>query len=72
MFRSVLSLLLVVAALCLALTPRGYALLGSSRSMLVVVLVMLGAWQAYRLSSVIRAQKHGDLLKRIPKRPLGL
>jgi hypothetical protein len=72
MLRPVLSLVLVVAALCLAVTPRGAALLGSARPMLVIALVLMLAWQAYRLSSISRARKHDDLLKKIPKRPLGL
>ena len=72
MLRIVLSLVLVVAALFLVVTSRGAALLGFARPMVVVALVTMGVWQAYRLSSIHRARKHGDLLKRIPKRPLGL
>jgi hypothetical protein len=72
MLHTVLSLGLVVAALCLAATPRGAALLGSARPLLVIALAVMGVWQAYRVSSIRRAQKHRDLLNRIPKRPLGL
>ena len=72
MLSTVLSLVLVVAALFLAVTPRGATLFGFARPILVVALVTMGVWQVYRLSSLHRARKHGDLLKRIPKRPLGL
>jgi hypothetical protein len=72
MLRTVLTLGLVVGALCLAVTPRGLALLGSNRPMLVAALVVLGVVQAYRLASLWQAQKRGDRLKNIPKRPLGI
>jgi len=72
MLRTVLTLALTIGALGLAITPRGLALLGSSRPALVVVLAVLGVLQAYRLVSAWQAQKRGDPLKRIPKRPLGI
>jgi hypothetical protein len=70
--RTVLTLVLIVAALGLAITPRGLALLGSNRPWLVAALVVMGVLQVFRLSSVRQAQKRGDVLKKIPKRPLGI
>jgi len=70
--RTVLTLVLIVAALGLAITPRGLALLGSNRPWLVAALIVLGVLQVFRLSSVRQAQKRGDVLKKIPKRPLGI
>jgi hypothetical protein len=72
MLRTILTLVLIAAALFLALTPRGLALLGSNRPMIVAALVVLGVSQAYRLFSARQAQKRGDVLKKIPKRPLGI
>jgi hypothetical protein len=72
MLRTVISRVLVLTALLLVVTPHGAVLLGSAQLMLVVALVVMGVWQAYRLSTIRRGQQHGDLLKRIPKRPLGL
>jgi len=72
MLRTILTLLLILGALFLALTPRGLALLGPNRPVLVAALVVLGASQAYRLVSARQAQKRGDALKKIPKRPLGI
>ncbi len=72
MLRTILTLVLILAALFLAITPRGLALLGSNRPVLVAALVVLGVSQAYRLISARQAQKRGDLLKKIPKRPLGI
>lgn len=72
MLRSALTFVLIVAALGLAMTPRGSALLGSNRPVLVAVLAVLAVLQAYRLISARRQQKRGDLLKKIPKRPLGI
>jgi hypothetical protein len=72
MLRTILTLVLILAALFVALTPRGLALLGSNRSVLVAALVVLGVSQAYRLISARQAQKRGDVLKKIPKRPLGI
>ena len=72
MLRTVLTLVLIVAALGLAITPRGLALLGSNRPWLVAALIVLGVLQVFRLSSVRQAQKRGDVLKKIPKRPLGI
>jgi hypothetical protein len=72
MFRIVLTLVLLVAALGLAISPHGLALFGSNRQVLVAALVALGVLQAYRLVSTMQAKKRGDLLKKIPKRPLGI
>jgi hypothetical protein len=72
MLRTILTLVLLLAALFLAITPRGLALLGSNRPVLVAALVLLGVSQAYRLISARQAQKRGDMLKKIPKRPLGI
>jgi hypothetical protein len=72
MLRTILTLVLILAALFLAITPRGLALLGSNRPVLVAALVVLGVSQAYRLISARQAQKRGDVLKKIPKRPLGI
>ena len=57
MLRTILTLVLVVAALFLALTPRGLALLGANRPVLVAALVVLGVSQAYRLVSARQAPK---------------
>jgi hypothetical protein len=72
MLRPVLTLVLIVAALGLAMTPRGLALLGPNRQVLVATLVVLGVLQAYRLVSTRQAKKRDDLLKKVPKRPLGI
>lgn len=72
MFRIVLTLVLIVAALAMAFTPRGLAALGSARQVLVAALTILGTLQAYRLICTRQAKKRGDLLKKIPKRPLGI
>jgi hypothetical protein len=72
MLRTILTLVLIVAAMCLAITPRGLALLGSNRPVLVAALIVLGVSQAYRLFSAWHEQKRDDRLKKIPKRPLGI
>ena len=72
MFRTVLTLVLIVATLGLTITPRGLALFGSNRGVLVATLAVLGVLQAYRLVSTMQAKKRGDRLKKIPKRPLGI
>jgi hypothetical protein len=72
MFRTVLTLVLIAGALYLAITPRGLALFGNNRRVLVAALAVLGVLQAYRLVSTLQAQKRGDRLKKIPKRPLGI
>jgi len=72
MLRTVLTLALIIGALCVAITPRGLAMLGSNRPVLVAALVVLGVLQAGRLVNAWQAQQRGDLLKKIPKRPLGL
>jgi membrane protein implicated in regulation of membrane protease activity len=71
-FRTFLTLALIIGALILAVTPRGLALLGSNRSLLVAALVVLAVSQVYRLVSAWQARKRGDRLNRIPKRPLGI
>jgi len=70
--RTVFTLVLTVAALGLAITPRGLALLGSNAKVLVAALTLLGILQAVRLASVRQAKRREDLLKKIPKRPLGI
>ena len=72
MFRAVFTLVLIAAAVSLAITPRGLALFGSSRQVLVSVLVVLGVLQTYRLVSTMQAKKRGAPLRKIPKRPLGI
>jgi type II secretory pathway component PulL len=72
MFRTVLTLVLLAGALYLAITRRGLAIFGSNRRVLVAALAVLGVLQVYRLVSAWQAQKRGDRLKRIPKRPLGI
>jgi len=72
MLRPVLTLVLIVAALAMAFTPRGLAALGSARHVLVSALVILGVLQAYRLISMRQAKRRDDLLRKIPKRPLGI
>jgi hypothetical protein len=72
MLRTVLTFALIIAALYLTLTPRGSALLGSNRPVVVAALAVLGVSQAYRLVSAWQAQQRGDVLKKIPKRPLGI
>jgi hypothetical protein len=72
MFRIVLTLVLIVAALYLAITPRGLAVFGNNRRVMVAALAVLGVLQAYRLVNTLQAQKRGDRLKKIPKRPLGI
>jgi hypothetical protein len=56
----------------MAFTSRGLAALGSSRQVLVAALVVLGVLQAYRVVSARQAKKRDDLLKKVPKRPLGI
>jgi len=72
MFRIVLTLVLIVAALSMAFTARGSAALGSGRPVFVAALIVLGVLQGYRLVSTMQAKKRGDRLKKIPKRPLGI
>lgn len=72
MLRTVFTLVLIVAALWLAITPRGLALFGSSRQVLVAVLAVLGVLQTYRLVSTRQAKRRVDLMKKVPKRPLGI
>ena len=66
------TLILIVAALGMAFTRHGLAALGSARQVLVAALAILGILQAYRLISIRQAKKRDDLLKKIPKRPLGI
>lgn len=72
MFRAVSTLVLVIAAISLALTARGAALLGGGRSLIVTALVILGALQAARLARMWQIHRRGELANRVPKRPLGL
>ena len=72
MLREVFTLVLIVAALALAFTPRGLAALGSGRQVLVAALIVLGVLQGYRLASTRQAKQRGELLKKVPKKPLGI
>ena len=72
MLRTVLTLILAITAVGVGLTARGEALLGSSRSMVVTAVAIIGVLQVYRASSAWQARKRGDRLKSIPKRPLGI
>ncbi len=72
MLRTALTLALTIAALCVAMTARGLALLGSNRPALVVALAVLGVLQAYRLFSAWQRHKHSDRLNKVPRRPLGI
>jgi hypothetical protein len=72
MFRIVLTLILVIVAALLTSTVRGLALLGPGRPMLLTALLVMGVLQGYRLSRLWQARKRDDLLKSIPKRPLGI
>ena len=72
MLRTVLTLALTVAALFLATTARGLALLGSNRPALVLALAVLALLQAYRLFSAWHRHKQDDRLNKVPKRPLGI
>jgi hypothetical protein len=72
MFRIVLTLVLIVAALAVAFTTRGSAALGSGRPVFVAALAILGILQAHRLISIGQAKKRDDLMKKVPKRPLGI
>ena len=72
MLRAVFTLVLIVAAISIAFTPRGLAVLGSGRQVLVGALVILGILQAYRLIGAKQAKQRDDLMKKVPKRPLGI
>ena len=72
MLRTVFTLVLIGAALGLAITRRGLALFGTSRRVVVAVLALLAVLQAYRLLSERQAKRRSELLKKIPKRPLGI
>ena len=72
MLRTVLTLILTITAIGVGLTAHGEALLGSSRSMVVTAVAVIGVLQVYRAASAWQAQKRGDRLKNIPKRPLGI
>jgi len=48
------------------------ALLGPARPMVLTALAVVAFLQGYRLMRVWQAQKRDDLLKKIPKRPLGI
>jgi hypothetical protein len=72
MLRTAITFALAIGALCLAITPRGLGVLGSNRTGFVIALAVLIVLQGYRLLSAWRAQKRGDELNRIPKKPLGI
>jgi hypothetical protein len=72
MLRAVLTLALTIAALFMAMTARGLALLGSNRPALVIALAVLGILQAYRLFSGWQKRRRADRLHNIPRRPLGI
>ncbi|MEO8050453.1 MAG: hypothetical protein ABI833_08580 [Acidobacteriota bacterium] len=72
MLRTVPTLVFLIAALYMALTPRGLLLLGPVRPMLVIALVAICVLQTYRLGRAWQAKSREDRLKRIPKRPLGI
>ncbi|MGO9682658.1 MAG: hypothetical protein ACLPTZ_08735 [Beijerinckiaceae bacterium] len=72
MLRTVLTLALTIAALFIAMTARGLALLGSNRPALMLALAALGVLQAYRLFSAWQKRKQNDRLNKIPRRPLGI
>ena len=72
MLRAALTLVLVVAALSLALTDRGSALLGFARPLLVAALILMGVLQIHRLATMRNARQRTSRLDKIPKRPLGI
>ena len=72
MVRATLTLVLVVAAFCVALTPRGLAVLGVMRPLLIAALGIMGVLQVHRLLRIRQARQKDELLNRIPKRPLGI
>jgi hypothetical protein len=72
MLRAVFTLVLIVAALSISFTARGSAALGSGRPMFMAALIVLGLLQGYRLASAWQAKQRGELLKKVPKRPLGI
>jgi len=72
MLRAALTLVLVVAALGLALTDRGSALLGFARPLLIAALILMGVLQVHRLGTMRHARHRMSRLEKVPKRPLGL
>ena len=72
MLRAALTLVLVVAALGLALTERGSALLGFARPLLVAALILMGILQIHRLATMRHGRQRTSRLSKVPKRPLGL
>lgn len=72
MLRAALTLALVIAALILAAMPRGAALLGFARPLLIAALVLMGVLQVHRLGRLWQSRHQKDALEKIPKRPLGL
>jgi hypothetical protein len=72
MLRAVLTFILIVVALSVSFTTRGSAALGSGRPVFVAALIVLGVLQGYRLASTTQAKQRGELLKKVPKRPLGI
>ena len=72
MLRAALTLALVIAALFLAATPRGLALLGFARPLLIAALVLMGILQVHRLGRLWQTRHQRESLEKVPKRPLGL
>ena len=72
MLRTIVTLVLAIAAVAVATTPRGSAVLGPMRNLLVAALLVLAVLQGYRLVSLWQARRRDDLRKKIPKRPLGI
>ncbi len=70
--RTIFTLVLTIAALGLAISPKGLAMIGPNRPALVGALVVLAVLQPHRLITRWRRLKQGDPLRKIPKRPLGI
>jgi hypothetical protein len=72
MVPAAFTLLLAIAALAMAMTPRGLVLLGSNRGLIVAALAVLGILQGYRVLTAWRRKKLGHTRAAVPKRPLGI
>ncbi|MEQ1884475.1 MAG: hypothetical protein ABL967_05390 [Bryobacteraceae bacterium] len=72
MLRTIFTLVLVVTAEYMGFTPKGEALLGPSRNMVMVAIGVMGVLQIYRAASVWQARMRGDRLKEVEKKPLGI
>ena len=72
MIRTIFTLVLVVTAEYMGFTPKGEALLGESRNMVMIAIGVIGVLQIYRAASNWQAQKRGERLKDVPKNPLGI